>query len=111
MKKFHFYLVDVEPEDVGDGGDIGYYVRDGRYRRTKKNTGRANVVKVTLWLSQKPLPSITKAKIHGIINLPRYSPKQIIKALKRGDCCDDIEYDLCVKSDSWFARAKVEKVK
>ena len=121
MKKFHFYLVGVEPEYIPTGLEIGQFIRRGLlYWNKKQTTGWDEVVKITLWLSQKPLRSIVNAKINGYVYLDRIgnnttrlaknSPKQIIRGIIRRSCGSCVEEWYPPLSNRWFARAKVEKV-
>ena len=119
MKKFHFYLVDVEPDDIRDECDISYYVGRGWFVRSKKAAELRNtsITKITVWLSQKPLKGICKAPIHGWVELLdwdectlKYSHKSVLKALAEGKCGSWIRGNENIVTGIWFARAKVEKV-
>ncbi len=114
MKKFHFYLVNTRPEDILCGDGLGNDIRNGLLRWNKKETSHhSNVVKVTFRLSQEPLRSIVRATIQGSIDLhdrETYSPKRIVRAIERSDCCGEVSGDSFMKDGRWFARAKVEKV-
>ncbi len=121
MKKFHFYLVNVEPINILNGNCVGSYIRDGDLQWNKKATkGYDNVVKVTLWLSQKPLKCIQRAKISGRVYLEddndsplAYSHRRIISAILKANCLAGMGYSPILQRKNaarWFARAKVEKV-
>ena len=117
MKKFHFYLMHTEMDDITCGADVGASIRRWRgvYWNKKETKGRSDVVKVTLWLSQEKLKSFKKAKLSGCVYLQdmmgkplKYSHKRVIEAIQVCDCEDGVygDTDPCI----WFARAKVEKV-
>ena len=119
MKKFHFYLVTTEPGDIRCGLDLGILVRNRRRLRwAKKNIkGYKDVVKVTLWLSQKLLKSISKAKISGSVWIAGanykpapYTHKNVIRAIRKHRCYDPAVVSVAPDNAEWFARAKVEKV-